>query len=425
LIEILSGSSMSFSTGKFLLVVLLLLIQLFAALSWVSLAFFRRESIWQALRNLRSRGGLTLLWLTYYVLIPLGAVLIAPLIFVVLFRESAGLERWGYVYGAVLQLQLLADAFVLVFAVLLWAWPKGGAIALAAFREGVRQPMFWLLFGAAFLLLSVSPVIPYFTFGEDHLVVKDIGYDTIMLAAAVFGALAASMSISEEIEGRTAVTLMSKPVSRRQFLLGKFVGIVLAAGVLFALLGTYFQGVMLFKHWWDKMDPEPVPVWVTATLDRWGASGESADLLRGAGLWTDLTLSTAPGLILGLSQVMVLVAIAVSLATRVPMVVNLVAVVVIFFLAHLTPVLVAIGYRAQATDPGSAVSQILYFMAQVFDTLLPDLDLFRLDPALLSDTPLPPLAFTKFLGSVSLYGLLYTSIVLLFGLILFEDRDLA
>ncbi len=246
-----------------------------------------------------------------------------------------------------------------------------------------------------------------------------------MLVAAVFGAVAASMSISEEIEGRTAVTVMSKPVSRRQFLLGKFVGITLAAGVLFALLGTYFEGVTLFKHWWDKMDPEPTPLWVMATLESWALPGVTTDLLRGAGLWTHLTLDTAPGLILGFSQVMVLVAIAVSLATRVPMVVNLVAVVVIFFLAHLTPVLVSIGYRARVDDPGSAVSQILAFMAQLFDTLLPDLDLFHIDPALLNETPLPAAAFAKFLASVSLYGLLYTSIVLLFGLILFEDRDLA
>src|SRR5207244_1715939 len=140
---------------------------------------------------------------------------------------------------------------------------------------------FWLLLGAAFLLMVISPFIPYFTFGEDLVMVKELGYDTVMLAAVLFGALAASMSISEEIEGRTAVTLMSKPVSRRQFLLGKFVGIVLAAGVLFALLGVWFQGITLFKHWWDRLDPEPTPVWVVATLDRWVLPGEATDLLRG------------------------------------------------------------------------------------------------------------------------------------------------
>jgi hypothetical protein len=64
-------------------------------------------------------------------------------------------------------------------------------------------------------------------------------------------------------------------------------------------------------------------------------------------------------------------------------------------------------------------------MAQLFDMLLPNLESFRLEPALLNDTPLDPVAFGRYLASVSLYGLLYTGIVLLFGLILFEDRDLA
>src|SRR5262249_21252255 len=150
------------------------------------------------------------------------------------------------------------DLFILVFAVLLVLWPKGGAVALSAFREGVRQPMFWLLFGLGFMFLTVFPFVPYFTFGEDHIMLKDLGLDTVMLFAALFGALAASISITEEIEGRTAVTLMSKPVSRRQFLLGKFLGILLAALAMFALLGWYFQGVLEFKPWWDKnLNVEP------------------------------------------------------------------------------------------------------------------------------------------------------------------------
>jgi len=85
-------------------------------------------------------------------------------------------------------------------------------VALAAFREGVRQSMFWLLVGLALLAMTLSPLIPYFTFGEDHLVNKENCYDAIMLVAVLFGALAASLFVSDEIEGRTAITLMSKPV---------------------------------------------------------------------------------------------------------------------------------------------------------------------------------------------------------------------
>ena len=163
-----------------------------------------------------------------------------------------------------LQVQLTIDFFIFFFLVLLTVWPKGGAVAQAAFRESVRQPMFWLLFGFAFVAMWIYPYIPYFTFGEDHIMVKELGYDTIMLVAAIFGTLAASMFVSEEIEGRTAVTLMSKPVSRRQFLLGKFVGIMLAVMLMFGLLGCSFEGVLLYKNWFDRIDPgADLPPWVT------------------------------------------------------------------------------------------------------------------------------------------------------------------
>jgi hypothetical protein len=434
---------MTISTSTYLVTLLLLLIQLLAAVPWVWMLFFKRDGVLHSgpkfLNNLK-QGGSAARRALLQIVAAVIAVLAAPVVFAAMVGGSGTLEALGYFYGALLQIQLLIDAFIVVFALLLRFWPKGGAIALAAFREGVRQPMFWLLFGVAFASLTISPFIPYWTFGEDHLVIREIGYDTILLIAAVFGALAASMSISEEIEGRTAVTLMSKPVSRRHFLVGKFIGIALAAGVLFALLGIYFEGVTLFKPWWDKSDmpwwdqrnltvvipnENPAPAWIMNILHSWTLPSATTDLLRGIGLWTHLMLDISPGLVLGFSQMMVLVAIAVSLATRVPMVVNLVVVVVLFFLAHLTPVLVSIGYEAQRTNPGAAVSQILYFMAQLFDLALPNLESFRIDPALLSETPIGFVDFTQYLASVSLYGVLYTTIALLFGLILFEDRDLA
>jgi ABC-type transport system involved in multi-copper enzyme maturation permease subunit len=398
---------------------LLLLVQVLAALPWAAVLVLNPKELDALLRRPFNRENLIRLGVV------LAVVVVAPVVFFYFMQDPAALEITGQVYGAVLQAQLTLDLFVLVFAVLLAAWPKGGAVALAAFREAVRQAMFWLLMGIAAAMITVSPFIPYFTFGEDYIMVKEIGYDTIMLTAVLFGTLAASLFISEEIEGRTAITLMSKPVSRRQFLLGKFVGILLAALVMFGLLGWYFEGVLLYKHWLDKLDPVPVPEWLTGTLAKWALPGAATDLLRGVGLWTNHMLETLPGLVLSFCQVMVLVAIAVSLATRLPMVVNLTTVLVVYFLAHLTPVLVAIGQKAKGDQPGSPVANMLNFMAQLFDTILPGLEFFRVGPALVSDTPLPAGEFTRYIGSVTAYGLLYTSIVLLFGLILFEDRDLA
>src|SRR5438105_8691007 len=115
--------------------------------------------------------------------------------------------------------------------------------------------MFWLLFAAARTLMLISPFIPYFTFGEDYKMVKELCFAFTMLAPAVFAVVAAGISVSEEIEGRTAVTLMSKPVSRRQFLLGKFAGLLLAALGMTLLLGWFLVWVILFKSVYDRPLP--------------------------------------------------------------------------------------------------------------------------------------------------------------------------
>ena len=174
--------------------------------------------------------------------------------------EAANLQWYGqYVYGAILHLQLLIDLFLVMPAVLILVWPKGGAVALAAYREGWRQPMFWLIAVFGVGLTWVSVFIPYFTFGDDYKMMKQIGFDVAMLAAILFGVLAASMSISEEIEGRTAVTLMSKPVNRRQFLIGKYLGILMACLALSLVLGWNLNYALRAEREYDPINNAPDP----------------------------------------------------------------------------------------------------------------------------------------------------------------------
>src|SRR5438067_1122809 len=203
---------------------LLALIQVIAALPWLYAidptgfrAARRKPAAYVAFASVVAIGGASLGWFLNYK------------------NDLQLLDYYGKWYGLILQLQLALDVPILLFGLVLSVWPRGGPVALAACREGYRQPMFWLLVGATFVLLFVSLVIPYFTFGDDFKMMKQLGLDMVMLATALFCILAASISVHEEIEGRTAVTLMSKPVTRRQFLLGKFLGI-LCAGLLMTLL---------------------------------------------------------------------------------------------------------------------------------------------------------------------------------------------
>jgi hypothetical protein len=415
---------MNFSLPLFGVGVVAVLLQVLAAIPWMV------ALNWETFRRSRpggSRGSKNIGTLVgTFLLVGLGACLVIPAILGSgLVQDRDGLQIVGRLFASILHLQLLADGLILIFALILLLWPKGGAVALAAFREGVRQPMFWLLGGGALLLMLTSPFFPYFTFGEDFVVVQELGFDTIMLVSVVLGVISASMSISEEIEGRTAITLMSKPVSRRQFLLGKFLGIFLVTVLLTGVLGWVFQWVLLFKHWYEKMDPQVPPEVLVKVLEYLKMSEQPTLFAYGAGMWIAEIYANLPGLVLGSVQVMVLLAIAVALATRLPMIPNIVICWVIYTLGHLTPVVAQIAARKQDADPNSPAGRLLAFTSQVFDIALPGLEFFNLAPALAMDAPLPQLAFMRYVGSVVLYGLLYTTIALLFGLVLFEDRDLA
>jgi len=391
---------------SFAISTLLFLLQLIAALPWVLLA--DPTSVGSFLK--RPIGWLT----TLGIVVAGGAGLTA---FVTFVEDPAALVFWGRLFGALLQAQLIIDFFIVLFPLLTRVWPEGAAVALAAFREGVRQPMFWLIIVISSGLMISSPFLPYFTFGEDFKMVRQLGYDTIMLASVLFSVLAASISISEEIEGRTAITVMSKPVSRRQFLVGKFLGTLLAALLMTGMLGWLFTGVMWFKLWFDR-EPIVDPGWIERLRFGSGtAFSPAVELIGGSASWLqESIMGTGPGLVFGFCQVMVLLAIAVALATRLPMVVNMVTCLLVFFLGHLTHVLVQVSAQRFA---------LVNFMAKFFENVLPGLAYFDLGSIIVRDVPPDAGKFFYYICSVVLYAVLYSVIALLFGLVLFEDRDLA
>ena len=345
--------------------------------------------------------------------------------------DSASLTGEGRVYGGVLHLQLLIDLFLVAPHALILVAPKTGAVALAAYREGWRQPLFWLITVAAVIATWLAVIIPYFTFGDDFKMMKQIGFDIVMLAGVLFGVLAPATSVSDEIEGRTALTVMSKPVSRRQFLLGKFLGILLAAAGMTLLLGINLNAACLANPEFDKINldrafdpmPEEAKAYLVPKVMAVVPPGPGKAVAQGAGMWLGETVANSLGLLLGFGQVMILIAVATALATRLPFVVNLVLNLAVYFLGHLAPVVVRV--TETSGDAANPAVGLVRFLGNLFDTLLPALEFFNMGPAIIRETPLRLADFAAHVGTVSGYAVLYTVIALLVGLILFEDRDLA
>jgi hypothetical protein len=105
-------------------------------------------------------------------------------------------------------------------------------IATNALMELVRQPVFLLLMtsSAAFEIFLATPF--YFAFGDEPKLVKNSTL-AAMLLAGLFGAVvSASASLAREIRSGTALAVLSKPVGRAQFLLAKYVGLIIALALL-------------------------------------------------------------------------------------------------------------------------------------------------------------------------------------------------
>jgi ABC-type transport system involved in multi-copper enzyme maturation permease subunit len=341
---------------------------------------------------------------------------------------------WGRLYGVLLHLQLLADVFIVGLPRLLTlVMPKTGAVALAAFKESWRQPLFWLVTGGAVSAMWIAVAVPYFTFGDDYKMMKQVGFDLVLLAPLLFGTLASSISVSEEIEGRTAITVMSKPINRRSFLFGKYLGVLMACAAMAMLLAVNLNAALMANRAFDPINEDRVRdaevmsdqakdsvKWVVSLANAGGIG--PMNLVDGARLWLAESYTLQWGVLLGFGQVMILVAIATALATRLHFVISLVSVLGVYLFGHLAPVV------AQATSGnrgGGTGAQLVGFLARVFDVFLPALEYFNLGPAIIRDTPLDLLPFALYSLTVFGYSLIYTAIVLVVGLLLFEDRDLS
>ncbi len=105
-------------------------------------------------------------------------------------------------------------------------------IAANAFMELVRQPIFLLLMtsSALFEIFLATPY--YFAFGDEPKLVKNSVLAAMLLTGLLGAVLSASASLARELRTGTALAVLSKPVGRAQFLLAKYLGLVLALTVL-------------------------------------------------------------------------------------------------------------------------------------------------------------------------------------------------
>jgi len=199
---------------------------------------------------------------------------------------------------------------------------RTSVIVRHTFHEAIVQPIYALLIGLGVAVLVIFGLLPFFTLGEDTVMFKAVGLDVILLFVLVATLFATSKSIFDEIEDRTMLTLMSKPVRKWEVLVGKYIGIVLAALVAVAILG----GALILATYWRI--PGDYMIRANSLDDRELRNLFEIRAMHIAGL--------IPSLLLVWLQVSVLAAIGVALSTRFSLVVNLPVVIILYIAGNLT-----------------------------------------------------------------------------------------
>lgn len=283
-------------------------------------------------------------------------------------------------------------ALFLVYFLLGLLAPKVTAIARTTAKEGWSHPLFWVLLSLGGLALYLSVFLPYNTFGEDVKMYKQSGLMLITLLSIGLTVYTASITIADELEGRTALTLMSKPIGRRQFVFGKFLGVLAPAYTIFVVLGVFFLTMVLYKVGYDSRETStPYP----------GETQQRAEVVL-----------AAPGLVLSFFEMAVLSSIAIAISTRWPMLPNLMVCFSVWVLGHLGPLLVR-----------SSVGQfpLVRFMGQLLAIVLPGLEYYSSETAITAEKLIP----LSYIGAAGIYSAIYITISMLAALLMFEDRDLA
>lgn len=295
---------------------------------------------------------------------------------------------WWVGAGAVV---LLVAIFVLLLLIRL-VLPKLAAITWATAKEAMTQPLFGVLLAVGLTALFIFPFIPYFTFGEDLKMLKDTGLTLIMVLSIVLAIWTASVSVSEEIEGKTALTVLSKPIKRWHFILGKYFGILVPVAIMFVVLGAVFLGSISYKVKYDSRETsQPAPTWEQCQHEM---------------------VIITPGLVLAFMEAAVIASIGVAISTRLPMLPNLIICGAIYALGHLIPLL---------ADSTAGQLEYVPFMANLLAAVLPMLENFNVYGAIATGKEIP----MQLLLWSGVYCVVYCTVAMLVALLLFEDRDLA
>ena len=232
------------------------------------------------------------------------------------------------------------------------AWTVIRAVGWVTFLEILRDRILYSIGLVALVLLGVTLIASQMSFIETTRIVMDIGLSAVSIACGMIGIFAGATVLNREFERRTAYVALSRPISRGQFVCGKYAGAALSIALNWVLLSVTFCLMLLF-------------------VGEVGFTGLLAQLSANLGL----------ALVFALVQALILAAIALAFST---------------YSSTLVSAMVSVGFFLMGTNisqlrmAGShSETRVLRSLVSVMTRVLPNFEYFNLGLKVTYDLPVP------------------------------------
>ncbi|MBN2467734.1 MAG: ABC transporter permease [Deltaproteobacteria bacterium] len=249
------------------------------------------------------------------------------------------------------------------------------ALGLNTFREAIRDKVLYSLFFFAVVMIGISMILDHLTIGERTKIIKDFGLASILLFGVLIAVFVGIGLVYKEIEKKTIYNILSKPIHRYQFILGKYLGLVMVLFSEVALMSIVFLAMLYFYE---------------GTVD----------------CYLFYAIGTT------FIELMVITAFALLFSSFSTPILSGLFTLSFYIIGHLTSDLLELGQKGYSRF-FECIATALYY-------LIPNLEFFNLKGDVVYHKPIS----AEYLFFACSYGLLYILLLLLISIVVFQTRDL-
>ena len=283
--------------------------------------------------------------------------------------------------------------------------PAATAIAAITWREALRRRWMTALLVVSVLILGAANFFTGVQPGEEQRFLRDFGVGFIILITLLMAIFLGVSLVPPDIERRTIFTILSKPVSRIEFILGKFAGLALTLGLNLLILSAVF----MVSYTINKVGHE---TWAGAMLVESQHPGLSFDLSN-----------IAHALVLHFGQLVVLAALALTMSLVVSPITAIVFSFLIYFGGQMSSYWGQLGGHGEEAhdheEHGSVLPKPVQGIVSILYYTLPKLDRFDVRDKLVTDQAVT----TSYVWKSCSSGLVYVAVLLTIGYLVFSDRE--